>query len=299
MNINRFFTDTLGAQLKNTRWSWGATDKLHHRVFLRVWADQIGETETGERVFIARDIPRRKSNGFTERHANIDLIRAGAEGFGVVCTAVDPDTSEARKIKTFDDHFLIRLGRITKENEGTFAEISARVPIEDLARPQKGASTLTEDLRAIARQKIDATTKAALVNARVGQGLFRSQVLKEWGNCCAVTGSTTLDAIRASHIKPWRCCPDEERLDAANGLPFIASLDALFDAGLISFDSDGGLLVSEQLGPSERSIFSIADRSLKAVPSKATINYLTYHRQQVFRNKTEQEGTEWHTAGVH
>ena len=156
-------------------------------------------------------------------------------------------------------------------------------PIDDLTRTQAGISTLTEDLSAIARRKIAPTTKAALVNARVGQGLFRSQVLKVWGNCCAVTGSTTLDAIRASHIKPWRSCPDEEQLDSSNGLPLIASLDALFDAGLISFKSDGGLLVSETLSHSERSIFSVVDCCLKTAPTKATAKYLTYHRQHVFR----------------
>ncbi|MEK6259081.1 MAG: HNH endonuclease [Planctomycetota bacterium] len=283
MNINRFFTDTLGAELKNPRWSWGATDVLNHRVFLRVWQDGIRDTKAGQQVRIAHDEPRRESNGFTERHAHIDLIRAGAEGFGVVCTAVDPDTTEARKIKSFDEHFLIRFGAIIRENEGTFAEIVARVPIGELERPQTGEGTLTKDLREISRQKIDTTTKVALVNARVGQGLFRSQVLKVWGHCCAVTGSTTRDAIRASHIKPWRRSSNDERLDPQNGLPLIASLDALFDAGLISFDSDGNLLVSDQLDPAEQSIFSIVDRSLKRAPTKAAAEYLAYHRQHVFR----------------
>ena len=58
------------------------------------------------------------------------------------------------------------------------------------------------------------------------------QVLKIWGNRCCVTGSTTLDAIRASHIKPWRRSSNQERLDPYNGLPLVATLDALFDAGM-------------------------------------------------------------------
>lgn len=136
MNINRFFTDTLGAQLKNPRWSWGATDPLNHRVYLRVWQDGIHKSATGERIHIARDKPRRESNGFAERHAHIDLIRAGAEGFGVVCTAVDPDTSGTREIASFDEDFLIRFGSITEENGNTYAEIRERVPVDEFARPQ-------------------------------------------------------------------------------------------------------------------------------------------------------------------
>lgn len=64
MNLNRFFTDRLGAQLKNSRWSWGAIDPLNNRVYLRVWQDAMQETATGERIQIARDKPRRRSNGF-------------------------------------------------------------------------------------------------------------------------------------------------------------------------------------------------------------------------------------------
>jgi hypothetical protein len=77
MKINCFFTDTLGAQLKNSRWSWGATDPLNHRVYLRVWRNDIQETASGERIRIARDKSSRLSNGFAERHRHVDLIRDG------------------------------------------------------------------------------------------------------------------------------------------------------------------------------------------------------------------------------
>lgn len=283
MNLNRFFTDTLGAQLKNSRWSWGAIDPLNNRVYLRVWQDAMQETATGERIQIARDKPRRRSNGFAERRAHVALIRAGAEGFGVVCTAVDPDTTDVRRIASFDQDFLIRFGTITSEGGNTFAEIRERVPVNEVAPPRTADGKLTEDLRAIGRQKIDSTTKEALVNTRVGQGLFRSQVLKAWGNRCAVTRSATLDAIRASHIKPWRSSSNDERLDPDNGLPLVASFDALFDAGLISFDLNGKMLVSSILSAAERSIFSIIERKLEGAPSKATAEFLSYHHKNVFR----------------
>lgn len=41
MSISDFFTDTLGANLANTRWSWGAVNPVTNEVFLRVWADEL------------------------------------------------------------------------------------------------------------------------------------------------------------------------------------------------------------------------------------------------------------------
>jgi hypothetical protein len=109
--------------------------------------------------------------------------------------------------------------------------------------------------------------KESLVNARIGQGPFREQVLQLWGRRCALTRSATLAAIRASHIKPWCDSTDEERLDPYNGIPLIASLDALFDAGLISFQSTGKLIVSAKLTTRERRIFGVGDGSLTIKPS--------------------------------
>jgi len=47
---------------------------------------------------------------------------------------------------------------------------------------------------------------------------------------------------RVAH-QPWRESTDEKRLDPTKGLPLVASLDALFDAGLISFEDSGRMLV--------------------------------------------------------
>jgi len=136
-----------------------------------------------------------------------------------------------------------------------------------------------QDLDEIEQQQgIDATTKKALVDARLGQGKFRSQVLQSWGNCCSVSGSTIEPAIKASHIKPWRESSNAERLDPNNGLPLIANLDALFDAGLISFDVLGKLLASAKLTTTEREIFGIVGKSLRKKPTAKMAAYLAYHR---------------------
>lgn len=143
---------------------------------------------------------------------------------------------------------------------------------------------IADDLSAIlADGRISTTEKESQINARIGQGAFRSDVLRRWDQRCAVTGSLTLEAVRASHIKPWRDSNDEERLDPNNGLPLVASLDALFDVGLISFDSSGTLIVSPALSASEQQLFGLAGQSLWKVPSSATARYLEYHRNSFFR----------------
>lgn len=77
-------------------------------------------------------------------------------------------------------------------------------------------------------------------------------MLASWGNCCAVTGVTSPEVIRASHIKPWRDSDNAERLDPYNGLPLVATWDALFDAGLITFTASGDMRGSPMLPDEDR-----------------------------------------------
>lgn len=160
----------------------------------------------------------------------------------------------------------------------------------ELKEPPKQAepaeTTLTEDIKGVIDDpKIGATEKLAQILARIGQGEFRKSVLEQWGDCCAVTGSKTQEAIRASHIKPWRDCDptNGERLDADNGLPLLASLDSLFDKGLISFASSGEMMVSSKLDATEQQIFGIVERSLTKKPTKKMAAYLAYHRDSFFQ----------------
>jgi hypothetical protein len=283
MSITEFFQNTLGANLNNARWSWGAVDPISNRIFLRVWEDQIEPHPDGERVEIYWPQRRSRSPGYAERLRHIAAIEAGTPAFGVIARAKDPDKPGIRDIKSYVQTPLLRLGAIIHERGGIYARILGRVPLEQLARQPTAHSTLAKDLKAIMASSERATVKEALVQARIGQGKFRSALLTRWGNSCAVTASTTNDAIRASHIKPWRTSTNDERLDPANGLPLTASLDALFDAGLISFDDSGRMLVSSKLSPQERAIFGISQAALRQVPPPETIVYLEYHRTKRFR----------------
>lgn len=153
-------------------------------------------------------------------------------------------------------------------------------------RQRTKENTLTEDLKKVIEDpKVGATEKVAQILARIGQGDFRKRVLEEWEKSCAVTGSKTQGAIRASHIKPWSDCnpTNGERLNADNGLPLVASLDALFDRGLISFEATGRMIVSSKLSIKEQLIFGLNEASLTKVPTEKMAVNLAYHRERYFQ----------------
>ena len=74
MKISDFFTNTLGANLANNRWSWGAVDPITNRVFLRVWGDNIETKKDRVRVLVEVDQQRHASPGFVERREHLNLI---------------------------------------------------------------------------------------------------------------------------------------------------------------------------------------------------------------------------------
>jgi putative restriction endonuclease len=64
---------------------------------------------------------------------------------------------------------------------------------------------------------IPPTTRQAIIEARIGQGRFRRDVIAYWGGSCAATGCGSTGVLRASHIKPWWGSSDVERVDPYNG----------------------------------------------------------------------------------
>jgi len=129
-----------------------------------------------------------------------------------------------------------------------------------------------------------ASSRLAMIQARIGQGQFRQAQMQRWGNCCAVTGLGCPELLRASHIKPWTDSTRREKLDPNNGLLLAAHLDALFDKGLISFDDKGKMLLSSRLGVDERAHFGLP-KKLRVAPDAAQSGYLAHHRDRLFDRK--------------
>jgi hypothetical protein len=123
--------------------------------------------------------------------------------------------------------------------------------------------------------------KKTIVNARIGQGRFRNEIINYWTSC-AITDCDQLDLLIASHIKPWVECNLSEVIDPYNGLLLSPSLDSAFDAGYITFSNEGKIDISQSLSDSNQKALGI-DSSLKLRRvSPKHVPFLEYHRKNVF-----------------
>ncbi len=117
-----------------------------------------------------------------------------------------------------------------------------------------GGNDLTEDTQLVEdiseiQENTDSTTKTLMIEARLGQGKFKRDVIETWklGTRCVVTGIDIPELLIASHIIPWRESDDAMRLDGANGLLLCSHLDKLFDRYLISFGDDLTIMINDVL----------------------------------------------------
>jgi predicted restriction endonuclease len=139
-------------------------------------------------------------------------------------------------------------------------------------------SDVQSDLERILEGEQPSTETRLMLEARLGQGLFRQRVVEYWKRC-AVTGFEEPSLLIASHIKPWRVANDHERLDTYNGLLLIPNLDKVFDTGHISFDEDGQIMLSNNLPRPE--ILGIS-ADMKVLTQERHQNYMEHHRTHVF-----------------
>lgn len=146
---------------------------------------------------------------------------------------------------------------------------------------ENAGQSLAEDLQEIAlHPQLTSTEKTILVNARVGQGQYRQNLINYWKGC-AVTGFNSTPLLVASHIKPWRKSNNDERLDPYNGLLLLPNLDKVFDLGYISFRNTGEILVSYRLENYE--LLGITkDMEIKA--SHQHHQFLEFHRDMIFQS---------------
>lgn len=134
------------------------------------------------------------------------------------------------------------------------------------------------------RDDIPETEREALRKSRIGQGRFRKALIDCWKGRCAISGVGNLDLLRASHIKPWRDSTNQERLDKFNGILLLPHYDHLFDAGYISFDDAGTILISPELDPAAQREMDIrSDLELTSIFTQHR-PYLLHHREHVFRS---------------
>jgi putative restriction endonuclease len=127
-----------------------------------------------------------------------------------------------------------------------------------------------------------------LVEARQGQGAFRTIVLDAYSRRCAVTGERTIPALEASHIKPYA----EAGPNAVNnGLLLRADLHQVFDAGYITLTADYRVEVSKRIREefyNGREYYRFHGQPLTNLPptplERPSKEFIDWHNQRVFRS---------------
>jgi hypothetical protein len=166
----------------------------------------------------------------------------------------------------------IVLGKLLEDLAGVG---SAETALDPVAVP---SMEQLEDIHQIEqRSDIPETQRQQLIQARVGQGLFRALVMGR-DRCCRMTGVRDHRLLRASHIKPWRNASNSERLDSENGLILSPHIDVLFDQRLVSFENNGDLIVARQLSSEVLTRWRIDPNANIGGLSQRQAGYMEAHR---------------------
>ncbi len=187
-------------------------------------------------------------------------------------------SGKVARIQSLNPEYNVIL-RLRVENEVALAELidwysGNPLPIQENDPYHDIANIITENP--------DPTTRKQQIEARLGQGRFRRNVIETWGlgECCAVTGTNITPLLIASHIIPW-CESIEKRLEGTNGVLLCSHLDKLFDRHLIGFDSEGRLIASNRLSAEDwHQLNKLGIHNFTITAFLMSIDYFVYRWRQ-------------------
>lgn len=125
--------------------------------------------------------------------------------------------------------------------------------------------------------------------SREGQRKYRRKVIEHMPQC-PFTKISEERLLIASHIKPYKVCINENKIDEAfdyhNGLALSPTYDKLFDQGYITFTDSGSLICGTQLSAYtwERLNINPNAKNVMRIYPENREDYLEYHRQNVFQD---------------
>lgn len=123
--------------------------------------------------------------------------------------------------------------------------------------------------------------REAVIKERINQSGFRRNLIKKYGKCC-LCGVEAPELLLASHIKPWKDSDEDEKGATSNGLLLCPNHDRLFDRGLISFNDDGTILISEKMSEKDRMLMNVSNElTIQVDPDMR--QYLAFHREKCFK----------------
>ncbi|MFJ7746598.1 HNH endonuclease [Peribacillus sp. NPDC097295] len=125
------------------------------------------------------------------------------------------------------------------------------------------------------------TESEAKMKIRCGQQKFRKLVMPLWNHHCPLCGIGMAALLKTSHAKPWKDSTDEERLNPYNGLVLCYNHDALYEKGLITFDGQGRIHISQQIPEEEYDMYRLG-KSIKIAIHPENKPYFKWHKKNVF-----------------
>ena len=172
---------------------------------------------------------------------------------------LESDTKQEEKWKDLKERhqYLFEEDKISEEDKTFFSELNKMKDLNE-------------------------TEKNTLIKSRLGHSKLKTYLYKKYKKC-EICGMSLKELLRASHIKPWSKCETvEERLSLDNVLLLCPNHDALFDLGFISFDSDGNILISENLNL-EIGVFNNVIEKVKIEMNKEKQKYMKWHRERIYK----------------
>lgn len=149
--------------------------------------------------------------------------------------------------------------------------------------------SIEETLRLTASD-LEGKERTTVIKQRVNQSVFRSMILNNYEEHCAITGINIPELLVAGHIIPWAESSPQQKLNPENGICFSALYDKAFDKGLITISPDDyTIILSSALREYEPQDYynkhfgNIRGMSINMpIEHKPNRDFLAYHRDHVF-----------------
>jgi hypothetical protein len=253
---------------------------LAHKIFVRVGGDRGSIHElTDDPLALHPD----DADRVRHRHGELDGVKlrdsrnrnSAFSGFPQVLENGKTREPEAVFASVVDEEALAQL--LSAMGHSTQAGAVVPATVSDQVLHTAAEAEIDLDPK---NQNLGPTTRKALVDARLGQGGYRDRMRALWGDQCAVTGCPLVKALIASHALAWKDSEPHERLDEYNGLLLTASIDRLFDQGLISFDANGQLLCKPELSAVDLPSLGLHPAARLRFVHGNHLHYLAIHRQR-------------------
>ena len=210
------------------------------------------------------------------------------------------DNSAALRLVNFAacDPYIINSGRkgmpagipVCKPIWDEFANDKERLFCEAQRIKANYLNKTIEETLNITEKELEGKEKEVVIKQRVNQSIFRTMVLANYEDRCAITGINIPDLLVAGHIIPWSESTPQQKLNPENGICLSSLYDKAFDKGLITISPDDYTIVlSSALREYETQDYfdkhfgSVSgQRIIMPIEHSPNRDYLAYHRDHIF-----------------